>query len=133
VGYRAWKWVPGNVPAAGNHVIPLYTPESGVRILSQPANPCIAIRRDLKGGLCRTAEPFRRSVRPHALYGPFDFLELTVLPRNLHWRKFREDAPFEKVCYIDSGHNCIGGVIITAKKWTWPLVWWSSASGGHRV
>ena len=45
--------------------------------------------------------------------------------------KFREDAPFEKVCYIGCGVTTgIGAVINTAKVEARGRTWWCLAWGG---
>jgi len=76
-------------------------------------------RHSLDAGQGRNArrhEPFlarRQAALP--LHGVLDLRQFTVLPE-IAVAKIREDAPFEKVCYIGCGVTTgIGAVINTAK------------------
>ena len=103
----------------GDHVIPLYTPEC--RECEYCLNP--------KTNLCQAIRPTQgRGVMPdgssrfslngekiHHYMGTSTFAQYTVLPE-IAVAKIREDAPFDKVCYIGCGVTTgIGAVIFTAK------------------
>jgi S-(hydroxymethyl)glutathione dehydrogenase/alcohol dehydrogenase len=103
----------------GDHVIPLYTPECREceYCLNPKTNLCQAIRATQGKGLMPDGSSrFRRG--KEALYhymGCSTFANYTVLPE-IALAKIREDAPFEKVCYIGCGVTTgIGAVIHTAK------------------
>jgi S-(hydroxymethyl)glutathione dehydrogenase / alcohol dehydrogenase len=105
----------------GDHVIPLYTPECRAckTCLSQRSNLCTSIRGTQGQGLmpdntsrfsCDGGEVFH-------YMGCSTFSNFTVLPE-IAVAKVREDAPFEKICYIGCGVTTgIGAVIYTAKVW----------------
>jgi S-(hydroxymethyl)glutathione dehydrogenase/alcohol dehydrogenase len=105
----------------GDHVIPLYTPECrGCKTcLSQRSNLCTAIRATQGQGLmpdntsrfsCDGGEVFH-------YMGCSTFSNFTVLPE-IAVAKVREDAPFDKICYIGCGVTTgIGAVVYTAKVW----------------
>jgi S-(hydroxymethyl)glutathione dehydrogenase/alcohol dehydrogenase len=103
----------------GDHVIPLYTPECRQckACLSRKTNLCTAIRATQGKGL-RPDGTTRFSIggRPiHHYMGCSTFANYTVLPE-IALAKIREDAPFDKVCYIGCGVTTgIGAVINTAK------------------
>ncbi|ARG96792.1 S-(hydroxymethyl)glutathione dehydrogenase/class III alcohol dehydrogenase [Legionella micdadei] len=103
----------------GDHVIPLYTPECRECnfCLSQKTNLCQAIRTTQSKGLMPDGSS-RFSVNGEPLFhymGTSTFANYTVLPE-IAVAKIREDAPFEKVCYIGCGVTTgIGAVIYTAK------------------
>ncbi|MEW5790625.1 S-(hydroxymethyl)glutathione dehydrogenase/class III alcohol dehydrogenase [Thermithiobacillus tepidarius DSM 3134] len=103
----------------GDHVIPLYTPEC--RECEYCLNP--------KTNLCQAIRPTQgRGVMPdgtsrfsldgrmiHHYMGTSTFANYTVLPE-IAVAKIREDAPFDKVCYIGCGVTTgLGAVIYTAK------------------
>ena len=104
---------------AGDHVIPLYTPEcrSCKSCLSRRTNLCTSIRATQGRGLmpdgtsrfsCDGGEVFH-------YMGCSTFANFTVLPE-IALAKVREDAPFDKICYIGCGVTTgIGAVIFTAK------------------
>lgn len=106
---------------AGDHVIPLYTPEcrSCKSCLSRRTNLCTSIRTTQGQGLmpdgtsrfsCDGGEVFH-------YMGCSTFANFTVLPE-IALAKVREDAPFDKICYIGCGVTTgIGAVIYTAKVW----------------
>ncbi len=103
----------------GDHVIPLYTPECREceYCLNPKTNLCQAIRATQGKGLMPDGSSrFRRG--KEALYhymGCSTFANYTVLPE-IALAKIREDAPFDKVCYIGCGVTTgIGAVIHTAK------------------
>ncbi|MGH2340275.1 S-(hydroxymethyl)glutathione dehydrogenase/class III alcohol dehydrogenase [Segnochrobactraceae bacterium EtOH-i3] len=103
----------------GDHVIPLYTPEcrSCEYCLSQKTNLCITLRATQgKGVMPDGTSRFRCEGRDVFHYmGTSTFANYTVLPE-IAVAKIREDAPFEKVCYIGCGVTTgIGAVINTAK------------------
>jgi S-(hydroxymethyl)glutathione dehydrogenase / alcohol dehydrogenase len=103
----------------GDHVIPLYTPECrGCKFcLSRKTNLCQAIR-DTQGRGLMPDGTSRFSLNGQSLYhymGTSTFANYTVLPE-IAVAKIREDAPFDKVCYIGCGVTTgIGAVIYTAK------------------
>ncbi|MCZ6447237.1 MAG: alcohol dehydrogenase catalytic domain-containing protein, partial [Alphaproteobacteria bacterium] len=103
----------------GDHVIPLYTPECRVCAfcLSGKTNLCGAIRETQGQGLMPDGTS-RFSLGGDALYhymGTSTFANYTVLPE-IAVAKIREDAPFDKVCYIGCGVTTgVGAVINTAK------------------
>ena len=104
--------------APGDHVIPLYTPECRQckSCLSQKTNLCTAIRSTQGQGLMPDGTS-RFSLNGDPLYhymGTSTFASHTVLPE-IAVARIREDAPFEKVCYIGCGVTTgIGAVIYTA-------------------
>ena len=105
----------------GDHVIPLYTPEcrNCKTCLSQRSNLCTAIRATQGKGLMPDGTS-RFSQDGKTLYhymGCSTFSNYTVLPE-IAVAKVREDAPFDKICYIGCGVTTgIGAVIYTAKVW----------------
>ncbi|MGG5887433.1 S-(hydroxymethyl)glutathione dehydrogenase/class III alcohol dehydrogenase [Falsiroseomonas sp. HC035] len=105
----------------GDHVIPLYTPECRQckTCLSQRSNLCTAIRGTQgKGVMPDGSSRFSCEGSPVMHYmGCSTFANYTVLPE-IAVAKVREDAPFEKICYIGCGVTTgIGAVINTAKVW----------------
>jgi len=103
----------------GDHVIPLYTPECRQckSCLSHKTNLCTAIRATQGQGLMPDGTS-RFSIggeKIHHYMGCSTFSNYTVLPE-IALAKIREDAPFDKVCYIGCGVTTgIGAVINTAK------------------
>jgi S-(hydroxymethyl)glutathione dehydrogenase / alcohol dehydrogenase len=103
----------------GDHVIPLYTPECRQckSCMSHKTNLCTAIRATQGKGVMPDGTS-RFSIgkeKVHHYMGCSTFSEFTVLPE-IAVAKIREDAPFEKVCYIGCGVTTgIGAVIKTAK------------------
>ena len=103
----------------GDHVIPLYTPECQQckSCISQKTNLCTAIRATQGKGLMPDGTS-RFSIGKemiHHYMGCSTFSNFTVLPE-IAVAKIREDAPFDKVCYIGCGVTTgIGAVINTAK------------------
>src|ERR1700676_2311776 len=103
----------------GDHVIPLYTPECRQceYCLSRKTNLCVAIRATQGKGLMPDGTSrFSSGGAPVMHYmGTSTFSNFTVLPE-IALAKIRQDAPFEKVCYIGCGVTTgIGAVINTAK------------------
>ena len=104
----------------GDHVIPLYTPECRVcpSCLSQKTNLCTSIRATQGQGLMPdgTSRFSMLDGTPILHYmGCSTFSNYTVLPE-IALAKVREDAPFDKICYIGCGVTTgIGAVINTAK------------------
>jgi len=103
----------------GDHVIPLYTPECRQckSCLSRKTNLCTAIRATQgKGVMPDGTSRFSLNGKPLYHYmGCSTFANYTVLPE-IAVAKIREDAPFDKVCYIGCGVTTgIGAVINTAK------------------
>jgi len=103
----------------GDHVIPLYTPECRQckSCLSRKTNLCTAIRATQgKGVMPDGTSRFSLRGKPiHHYMGCSTFANYTVLPE-IALAKIREDAPFDKVCYIGCGVTTgIGAVINTAK------------------
>jgi S-(hydroxymethyl)glutathione dehydrogenase/alcohol dehydrogenase len=103
----------------GDHVIPLYTPECRQcpSCLSRKTNLCTAIRATQGQGVMPDGTS-RFSLGGKKLFhymGTSTFANYTVLPE-IAVAKVREDAPFEKICYIGCGVTTgIGAVINTAK------------------
>src|ERR1700719_1677848 len=103
----------------GDHVIPLYTPECRQckSCTSQKTNLCTAIRATQGKGVMPDGTS-RFSIgkdRVHHYMRCSTFSNFTVLPE-IALAKIREDAPFDKVCYIGCGVTTgIGAVINTAK------------------
>ncbi|MCK6454740.1 MAG: zinc-binding dehydrogenase, partial [Alphaproteobacteria bacterium] len=105
----------------GDHVIPLYTPECRQckTCLSRRSNLCTSIRATQgKGVMPNGSSRFRCEGKPVFHYmGCSTFANFTVLPE-IALAKVREDAPFDKICYIGCGVTTgIGAVIWTAKVW----------------
>ena len=103
----------------GDHVIPLYTPECRQcpACLSRKTNLCTAIRATQGQGLMPDGTS-RLSIGGRQLLhymGTSTFANHTVLPE-IAVARIREDAPFDKVCYIGCGVTTgIGAVLNTAK------------------
>lgn len=103
----------------GDHVIPLYTPECRQckACLSRKTNLCTAIRATQGQGVMPDGTS-RFSIggrKLHHYMGCSTFANYTVLPE-IALAKIREDAPFEKVCYIGCGVTTgVGAVINTAR------------------
>ena len=103
----------------GDHVIPLYTPECRQceYCLSGKTNLCQAIRVTQGQGVMPDGSS-RFSLGGKQLFhymGTSTFSNYTVVPE-IALAKIREDAPFDKVCYIGCGVTTgIGAVINTAK------------------
>jgi S-(hydroxymethyl)glutathione dehydrogenase / alcohol dehydrogenase len=105
----------------GDHVIPLYTPECRQckTCLSSRSNLCTAIRATQGRGLmpdqttrfsCNGGEVFH-------YMGCSTFSNFSILPE-IALAKVRNDAPFDKICYIGCGVTTgIGAVVYTAKVW----------------
>jgi len=103
----------------GDHVIPLYIPEcrNCDYCLSGKTNLCQAIRVTQGQGLMPdgTSRFSLAGKKIHHYMGTSTFANYTVLPE-IALAKIREDAPFEKVCYIGCGVTTgLGAVINTAK------------------
>jgi S-(hydroxymethyl)glutathione dehydrogenase/alcohol dehydrogenase len=103
----------------GDHVIPLYTPECRQceYCLSRKTNLCQAIRETQGKGVMPdgTSRFSLRGAKVHHYMGTSTFARYTVLPE-IAVAKIREDAPFDKVCYVGCGVTTgIGAVINTAK------------------
>ena len=104
----------------GDHVIPLYTPECRTcpSCLSQKTNLCTSIRATQGNGVMPdgTSRFTTLDGEPILHYmGCSTFSNHTVLPE-IAVAKVREDAPFDKICYIGCGVTTgIGAVINTAK------------------
>jgi S-(hydroxymethyl)glutathione dehydrogenase/alcohol dehydrogenase len=105
--------------AKGDHVIPLYTPECRQckSCLSRKTNLCTAIRATQgKGVMPDGTSRFSLNGTPlHHYMGCSTFANFTVLPE-IAVARIRNDAPFDKVCYIGCGVTTgIGAVINTAR------------------
>ena len=103
----------------GDHVIPLYTPECREceYCLSRKTNLCQKIRTTQGAGVMPdgTSRFSLDGRKIHHYMGTSTFANFTVLPE-IAVAKIREDAPFDKVCYIGCGVTTgIGAVINTAK------------------
>ncbi len=103
----------------GDHVIPLYTAECRecAYCLSQKTNLCQAVRATQGKGLMPDGTS-RFSFKGEPIYhymGTSTFANYTVVPE-ISLAKVREDAPFDKICYIGCGVTTgIGAVLFTAK------------------
>ena len=103
---------------AGDHVIPLYTPECRQCkfCLSRKTNLCQAIRGTQGRGLMPDATSrFSINGQPILHYmGCSTFSNHIVVPE-IALARIRSDAPFDKVCYIGCGVTTgIGAVLFTA-------------------
>ncbi|WP_111558001.1 S-(hydroxymethyl)glutathione dehydrogenase/class III alcohol dehydrogenase [Paracoccus sediminilitoris] len=104
----------------GDHVIPLYTPECRecASCLSGKTNLCTKIRATQGKGLMPDGTTRFSMLDGTPIYhymGCSTFANHTVLPE-IAVAKVREDAPFDKICYIGCGVTTgIGAVINTAK------------------
>src|SRR6187397_3190037 len=111
------KGVTSLVP--GDHVIPLYVPECRQcsYCTSGKTNLCQAIRSTQGRGLMPDGTS-RFSIGSEKLLhymGTSTFAQHTVVPE-IALAKIRQDAPFDKVCYIGCGVTTgIGAVMNTAK------------------
>ena len=104
---------------AGDHVIPLYTPECRQckSCLSRKTNLCTAIRGTQGKGLMPdgSSRLSYKGQMVHHYMGCSTFSNFTVLPE-IAVAKVRPDAPFDKICYIGCGVTTgVGAVINTAK------------------
>jgi len=105
---------------AGDHVIPLYTPEcrNCKFCLSGKTNLCQAIRTTQGQGLMPDGTSRLRDRNGETLLhymGTSTFANYTVLPE-IAVAKIREDAPFESACLLGCGVTTgIGAVLFTAK------------------
>ncbi len=105
----------------GDHVIPLYTPECRQckTCTSQRSNLCTSIRATQGKGVMPDGKS-RFSCTGETVFhymGCSTFSNFTVLPE-IALAKVREDAPFDKICYIGCGVTTgIGAVLYTAKVW----------------
>lgn len=103
----------------GDHVIPLYTPECREcdYCTSGKTNLCQAIRVTQGQGLMPDGTS-RFSINGEKIFhymGCSTFANFSVVPE-IALAKVREDAPFDKICYIGCGVTTgIGAVINTAK------------------
>ncbi|MGX1199166.1 S-(hydroxymethyl)glutathione dehydrogenase/class III alcohol dehydrogenase [Parvibaculum sp. MBR-TMA-1.3b-4.2] len=103
----------------GDHVIPLYTPECREckSCTSHKTNLCTSIRATQgKGVMPDGTSRFSYKGKPILHYmGCSTFANYTVLPE-IALAKVREDAPFDKICYIGCGVTTgVGAVVFTAK------------------
>ena len=104
---------------AGDHVIPLYTAECRKCefCLHPKTNLCQAVRETQGQGVMPDGTSrFSLNGKPLMHYmGCSTFSNYTVLPE-ISVAKVREDAPFDKICYIGCGVTTgIGAVIFQAK------------------
>jgi len=105
----------------GDHVIPLYTPECRQckTCLSRRSNLCTSIRATQGKGVMPDGTSRFSCDRGEIMHymGCSTFANFTVLPE-IALAKVREDAPFDKICYIGCGVTTgIGAVVNTAKVW----------------
>jgi S-(hydroxymethyl)glutathione dehydrogenase/alcohol dehydrogenase len=102
-----------------DHVIPLYTPECREceYCLSRRTNLCQKIRATQGAGVMPDGTS-RFSIggrKIHHYMGTSTFANFIVLPE-IAVAKVRQDAPFDKICYVGCGVTTgIGAVINTAK------------------
>ena len=105
--------------SVGDHVIPLYTPECRQCkfCTSGKTNLCGAIRETQGQGLMPDGTS-RFSMNGEQLFhymGTSTFSNFSVMPE-IAVAKIRQDAPFDKVCYIGCGVTTgLGAVMNTAK------------------
>ena len=104
---------------AGDHVIPLYTAECRKceYCLNPKTNLCQAVRETQGQGVMPDGTSrFSLNGKPLMHYmGCSTFSKYTVIPE-ISLAKVREDAPFDKICYIGCGVTTgIGAVIFQAK------------------
>lgn len=103
----------------GDHVIPLYTPECRQckSCLSRKTNLCTSIRFTQGKGVMPDGTT-RLSYKGQPIFhymGCSTFSNFTVVPE-IALAKIREDAPFDKACYIGCGVTTgVGAVVNTAK------------------
>ncbi len=103
----------------GDHVIPLYTPECRQckYCLSRKTNLCQSIRATQGKGLMPDSTS-RFSINGEPIFhymGTSTFANYIVVPE-IAVAKVREDAPFDKICYIGCGVTTgVGAVVFTAK------------------
>ena len=103
----------------GDHVIPLYIPECRQckACLSGKTNLCTAIRETQGRGVMPNGKSrFSASGRMiHHYMGTSTFANFTVVPE-IALAKVRDDAPFDRICYVGCGVTTgVGAVINTAK------------------
>ncbi|MBT5558906.1 MAG: S-(hydroxymethyl)glutathione dehydrogenase/class III alcohol dehydrogenase [Proteobacteria bacterium] len=103
----------------GDHVIPLYTPECREcdYCLHPKTNLCQAIRETQGKGVMPDGQSrFSLDGKPLLHYmGCSTFSNYTVLPE-IALAKVRDDAPFDKICYIGCGVTTgVGAVAFDAK------------------
>lgn len=103
----------------GDHVIPLYTPECREcdYCLHPKTNLCQAIRSTQGQGLMPDGTSrFSFQGKPILHYmGCSTFSNFSVLPE-IALAKVRQDAPFDKICYIGCGVTTgVGAVVFDAK------------------
>lgn len=103
----------------GDHVIPLYVPECRTceYCLNPKTNLCQAVRETQGRGLMPDGSSRFSSQGKQLLHymGTSTFSQYTVVPE-IALAKIRQDAPFDKVCYIGCGVTTgVGAVIHTAK------------------
>ena len=103
----------------GDHVIPLYTPECREceYCLSRKTNLCQKIRTTQgRGVMPDGTSRFSYKGKPVLHYmGCSTFANFTVLPE-IALAKVRQDAPFDKICYIGCGVTTgVGAALFTAK------------------
>jgi len=104
---------------ADDHVIPLYTAECGEceYCLNPKTNLCQAVRETQGQGLMPDGTSrFSLNGKPLMHYmGCSTFSKYSVIPE-ISLAKVREDAPFDKICYIGCGVTTgIGAVVFQAK------------------
>ena len=106
---------------AGEHVIPLYVPECRQcnYCTSGKTNLCQAVRETQGAGLMPDGTS-RFSLGNDKIFhymGTSTFSNYTVVPE-IALAKVREDAPFDKICYIGCGVTTgIGAVISKGRDW----------------
>jgi S-(hydroxymethyl)glutathione dehydrogenase/alcohol dehydrogenase len=105
----------------GDHVIPLYTPECRECdfCLNPKTNLCQKIRVTQGQGVMPdgTSRFLLNGKKLFHYMGTSTFSNYTVLPE-IAVAKVREDAPFDKICYIGCGVTTgLGAVIYTGKVW----------------
>src|SRR3979411_941201 len=104
----------------GDHVIPLYMPECRQcpSCLSRKTNLCTAIRSTQGQGVMPdgTSRFSLDGKKLHHYMGCSTFANFTVLPE-IAVAKIRDDAPFDKVCYIGCGVTTRIGAVLHNAQW----------------
>jgi S-(hydroxymethyl)glutathione dehydrogenase/alcohol dehydrogenase len=105
----------------GDHVIPLYTPECRQcpSCLSRKTNLCTAIRATQGQGVMPdgTSRFSFDGKKLHHYMGTSTFSNFTVLTE-IALAKIREDAPFDKVCYVGCGVTTGIGAFLIPPRWS---------------
>ena len=109
---------------------PIYIPEcrNCPGCVSGKTNLCTAIRETQGRGLMPdgTSRFSLGGKQVHHYMGTSTFANYTVLPE-IALAKIREDAPFDKVCYIGCGVTTGIGAVSIPRKCRLAIAWWCLA------